>query len=95
LVLLLSQTGFYLVGENSEIHQYTFLLGVAFLKTHLLDTDLASGKFIFTQNDSEGNTALFGSLELLWELRLELVREFGLSQGVSFVYSFLGGLNHN
>ena len=78
LILPPRQTGVYLGGESSEIHQHTFLLRVAFLETHLLDADFALGEFVLTQNDGEGDAALFGGLELLWELGLNLVRELGL-----------------
>ena len=81
-ILLPSHTGFHLGGEISEIHQHAFLLGVAFFETHLLDADFAVGEFVFTQNDGEGDTTLFGGLELLWELGLNLVGELGLSQGL-------------
>lgn len=85
LIPLPSDTGFYLGGKTSEIHQHTFLLGVAVLETHFLDADFAFSKFVLTQDDGEGDTALFGGLELLWELGLNLVGKFGLSQGLVYI----------
>jgi hypothetical protein len=51
---------------------------VAFLETQFLDTNLAGGEFVLAQDDGEGDTALFGGLELLGELGLDLVGEFSL-----------------
>jgi hypothetical protein len=47
-------------------------------QTHLLDAALASGEFFLAENDSEGDGALLGGLELLGKLGLQLVVEFGL-----------------
>lgn len=46
---------------------------MAIRQTHFLDLDLASGELIFAQDDSEGDTALFGGFELLGELWFRFV----------------------
>lgn len=48
------------------------------LQTHFLDADLAGRELVLAQNDGEGDAGLFGGLELLGELGLDLVGEFGL-----------------
>lgn len=74
-----------LVGKLGKLDFDTLLLGVAFGKTHLLDADLAGLQLLLAEDDGEGNTALFGGLELLGELGLHLVGEFSL-ESVSLVH---------
>jgi hypothetical protein len=49
-------------------------------QTHFLDAAFASGELLLAENDSEGDGALLGSLELLGKLGLQLVVEFGLEK---------------
>jgi hypothetical protein len=56
----------------------TLLLRVSFRQTHLLDAALASVKLFLAEDDGERNIALFGGLELLGKLGLQLVGELGL-----------------
>lgn len=78
LLLLRSYPGLELINKRREVDQDTFLVGVTLWETHFLDLDLSGGHLVLTQDDTEGNTALLGSLELLRKLGLELVGEFGL-----------------
>lgn len=75
---LLSHPGLDLRRQSSQINQHTFLLGVSVLQTHFLDANLAGRELVLAQDDGEGDAGLFGGLELLGELGLDFVGEFGL-----------------
>lgn len=77
-LLLLSKTGLKLGNQGGKLNLDTLLLGVSVGQTHLLDTALASSELFLTENDTEGNGALFGGLELLGQLGLQLVGELSL-----------------
>lgn len=77
---LLVQPLLHLRSQVSQVDEHTVLLGVAPPETQLLDTDLASCKFVLTKDSSEGNAILLSSFELRRELRFDLVREFGLQR---------------
>lgn len=77
-LLLLSKTGLQLGNEGGNLNLDTLLLGVSVGKTHLLDAALASGELFLTEDDTEGDGALFGGFELLGQLGLQLVGELSL-----------------
>lgn len=52
-------------NERDKFNFHTLLFRVSFRKTHFLDADFAGLKFFFTQDDAEGDAALFGGFELL------------------------------
>lgn len=69
-------------NERGQLNLHAFFLGVALGKTHLLDADLAGLELVFAEDDAEGDAALLGGFELLGQLGLQLVREFGLEDDV-------------
>ena len=77
-LLLLSKTGLKLGNQGGKLNLDTLLLGVSVGQTHLLDTALAGSELFLAENDTEGNGALFGGLELLGQLGLQLVGELSL-----------------
>ena len=81
--LFLSKAGLQLGDERGQFDIDTLLFRVVFVQTHLLDLDLAGGKLVLTDDDTEGNTTVLGSLELLLRLGLGLVGEFGLEKKIS------------
>jgi hypothetical protein len=46
---------------------------MTFLETQFLNTNLAGGELVLAQDDGEGDASLFGGLELLGQLGLDLV----------------------
>lgn len=81
--MFLCKAGLQLGDKRGQFDIDTLLLGVVLVQTHLLDLDLAGGKLVFANDDTEGNTAIFGGLELLLRLGLGLVGELGLEMDVS------------
>lgn len=77
-LLLLSKTDLQLGNQGRNFNLHTLLLGVSVGQTHLLDTALARGELFLAEDDTEGDGALFGGLELLGELGLQLVGELSL-----------------
>jgi hypothetical protein len=65
-------------NQGGNLNLDTLFLRVSFGQTHLLDAALASGEFFLAENNAEGNGALFGGLELLGQLGLQLVGELSL-----------------
>lgn len=76
------ETGLELGNQRGQLNVDTVLLRVAVgkLETQLLDADLTLGQLTLTQNEAEGNAAFLGSLELVLELRLQLVVELSLDR---------------
>lgn len=77
-MLLLSKTGLKLGNQGGNLNLDTLLLGVSVGQTHLLDTALASSELFLAKDNTKGNGALFGGLELLGQLGLQLVGELSL-----------------
>lgn len=51
---------------------------MAFLQAHLFDLDLALRELVFAEDDGEGHAVHVGCFELVGELGLDFVEEFGL-----------------
>src|SRR5699024_2860542 len=61
LLLLRSYPGLELINKRREVDQNTFFLRMTLWKTHFLNLDLSGGQLVFTEDDTEGDTALLGS----------------------------------
>lgn len=63
---------------------------MAVTQTHLLDLDFALRQLVVAEDDGEGDTVTLSRLELVLQLRLLLVEEFGLfSHEMSVVQNFV------
>lgn len=79
-ILLALKARFDLTNHVVQADKDTLLLRVAISQTHLFDLDHARGNFVITKENGKWYAVGLSSLELCWDLGLDLVKKLSLGR---------------